>query len=339
MDFAAFRSDVLWIVIVAFVIAFVLSFAIGANDTANSFGTSVGSKALTLRRAYILATIFESLGALLLGYKVTDTMRKGVVDVAVYNNSTAELMIGQLSTLTGCGVWLLIATLMKLPVSTTHSIVGATVGYSLVLRGKTGIHWSEIGYIGIECVSLKSTLKLKHTEGENVTRLFLFLQVMSACFGSFAHGGNDVSNSIAPLVSIWMIYRQDSVYQLGESPIWLMAYGSVGMCVGLWLLGHRVIYTVSEGLTTISAVSGFTIEIGAAFTVLLASKIGLPISTTHCKIGSVVLVGFVRRSEKGVDWSLFRNIFISWIVTLPAAGILAFPRHNGGLDRNAKPCF
>ncbi|PIO54984.1 phosphate transporter family protein, partial [Teladorsagia circumcincta] len=119
-DLVAFQTALLPWLIVGAVIAFILAFAIGANDTANSFGTR---------------------------HKVTDTMRKGVIDLAVYNKSELELMYGQISILSGCGAWMLIATFFKLPVSTTHSIVGATIGFSMVLKGTTGIRWFKISRI------------------------------------------------------------------------------------------------------------------------------------------------------------------------------------------------
>uniref|UniRef100_A0A914WJA4 Phosphate transporter n=1 Tax=Plectus sambesii TaxID=2011161 RepID=A0A914WJA4_9BILA len=502
---AVFQGQALWMLILGFAIALVLAFAIGANDTANSFGTSVGSKVLSLYQAYILASIFETLGAILIGYKVTDTMRKGVIDLGVYDNSEKELMLGQISVLAACGIWLLLATLLKLPVSTTHSIVGATIGYSLLLRGTEGIRWATVariasswfispvmsgiasislfliidwsvlrkarpleaglailpvfyficiafnvfailfdgseflgfnnlsmwtciaisGVVGllvaifvmvygaprlkkwilsktvetVECVEisgpgssrelkLMETLDTKpssrglieymqvptneenggiivgdasvtgRTEGKNsvtrvsfansdgkrveapvrvpfirrifsrrkehpqAARVFSFLQVLTACFGGFAHGGNDVSNAIAPLVSLYLIYKENSVLQTGQTPLWLLLYGAFGMCLGLWILGHRVIYTVGEGLTKITPASGFTIELGSAITVLIASKFGLPISSTHCKVGSVVAVGLVQ-SDEPVQWHTFGNIFLSWIVTLPVAGLLS----------------
>jgi sodium-dependent phosphate transporter len=495
----AFQNDVFWTIVVGFIIAFILAFAIGANDTANSFGTSVGSKVLTLHMAYILASIFESLGAALLGYKVTDTMRKGVIDLSVYQGKEHELMLGQLSVLTGCGAWLLIATAFKLPVSTTHSIVGSTIGYSLLLHGTQGIHWSKItnifmswilspvlsGIVSILfyiflshavlrrahplkcglmllpflyflCISvnifaivydgtsylgfdkwagwqvlvlscgmglviaiivqvfvshrikrwiiattpldenenesevqvvinaskgshhhhhhaptprpiikaansdsmralinddgnhkqhspsppaiiatkveskqvkagnyLLSIIRFEGIEDQRAAKLFNFLQILTACFGGFAHGGNDVSNAIAPLVSLYAIYSEGSVNQVGQTPVFLLIFGAAGMCVGLWILGHRVIYTVGENLTKITPPSGFAIEFGAAVTVLVASKFGLPISSTQCKIGSVVAVGLVQSSKSSVEWHTFRNIAMSWIITLPVTGALS----------------
>lgn len=471
-DLVAFQTALLPWLIVGAVIAFILAFAIGANDTANSFGTSVGSKVVTLTQAYILASIFETLGACLLGHKVTDTMRKGVLDLSVYNNSELELMYGQISILSGCGAWMLLATFFKLPVSTTHSIVGATIGFSLVLKGSVGIRWHKIsrifaswivspllsGFVSVVffvCIDhfvlrrsrpLHSGLKilpaiyftcmtfnvfaivyegseflyldrlnLKHCiiislsfglisaaaaqfiiapwlkrsilartdpesnnsselnavgaqkaallefenggaakdkeaksngssghamntvapsssvasffrsskpEDPQAATLFSLLQVMTACFGGFAHGGNDVSNAIAPLVSLYVIYQEGSSAQTLHTPGYILLYGSVGMCIGLWMLGHRVIYTVGENLTKITPPSGFAIEFGAAVTVLVASKLGLPISSTQCKVGSVVAVGLAQASHS-VRWHTFRNISLSWIVTLPVAGLLS----------------
>ncbi|NXC52190.1 S20A2 protein, partial [Aleadryas rufinucha] len=152
--------------------------------------------------------------------------------------------------------------------------------------------------------------------------LFHFLQILTACFGSFAHGGNDVSNAIGPLVALWLIYEQGGVMQEASTPIWLLFYGGVGICVGLWVWGRRVIQTMGKDLTPITPSSGFTIELASAFTVVVASNVGLPVSTTHCKVGSVVAVGWIR-SKKAVDWRLFRNIFLAWFVTVPVAGLFS----------------
>lgn len=647
----SFAPELLWMVVIGFLIAFVLAFGIGANDVANSFGTSVGSGVLTIRQACVLATICEISGAVLIGYKVSDTMRKGILEVGLYEGAEEVLMLGCVAALASSAVWLLVATFLKLPISGTHSIVGSTIGFSLVARGVQGLKWSTLGTIvgswfispvlsGIvsimlflairrfilraqeplkagfrslpifygvtffinvisvvldgpkllymdniptwialtasfglsllvalltqlvvvplqrrkiakrlraenpvkfnfedsvesspsgspkkqrrplslvsegkplpaiaeitELVSLSdnsprtfklapfglaaknnnalgeeykidpqlikkaedllgkasldntdltitslnfideqqqqqqqqqngrklqecfkriqspkeeqksktnsigtdletgstkatnnnlqvvesggsldlmisSTLspnsskvplieskealneqeeELKRTTGggrrtsgaeetPEISMLFSFLQILTATFGSFAHGGNDVSNAIGPLIALYMIYREGSVMQQAESPIYILIYGGIGISVGLWLWGRRVIETIGNDLTKITSSTGFTIEVGAAITVLLASKIGLPISTTHCKVGSVVFVGHVSASGRkkksqpndqtdkethnevapmddgSVDWHLFRNIAYAWIVTVPVTALLS----------------
>ncbi|XP_068608833.1 sodium-dependent phosphate transporter 1-B [Brachionichthys hirsutus] len=656
-------TEYMWLLIIGFIIAFVLAFSVGANDVANSFGTAVGSGVVTLRQACVLATIFETLGSVLLGAKVSETIRKGIIDVRIYNGS--ELMAGSISAMFGSAVWQLAASFLRLPISGTHCIVGATIGFSLVARGQQGVRWLELirivaswflspllsgimsgvlfyfvrkfilrkkdpvpnglralpmfyaltmginvfsimftgaSMLGFDkvpwwgtllislgcslltgivvwfvvcprlkkkierdikssspsesplmkrelreahCPILKQTAKeastpadpaanqnpsaqppaaheerrvafdigdsddldnnkerrvafdigegddadgdddaghggpkqvqtstqvhfsnqvqfhnrpsqmpsngysqyhtvhkdsglykdllhklhlakvgdcmgegsdrpirrnnsytsytmaiigmhgeFKHKEGDfrasedgdkapgsghdrkrvrmdsytsycnavaehttpeglgggdvtlevakgdagssrssldddgldadkpEVSTLFQFLQILTACFGSFAHGGNDVSNAIGPLVALWLVYTTSSVTSNADTPIWLLLYGGVGICAGLWVWGRRVIQTLGKDLTPITPSSGFSIELASALTVVVASNIGLPVSTTHCKVGSVVAVGWLR-SRKAVDWHLFRNIFLAWFVTVPISGLIS----------------
>lgn len=159
-------------------------------------------------------------------------------------------------------------------------------------------------------------------ESDETIRLFATIQVFTACFAGFAHGANDVSNAIAPLTALVSIYKDKNARQEGEVPIYILLFGVFSICVGLWTLGHRVIRTVGTNMSEINPATGFTIEFGAAMTALISSKLGLPISTTHCLVGSVVAVG-VLKSRRGIEWSIFRNIVISWVVTVPASGLLS----------------
>lgn len=145
----SYLSEVLWIVILGFVLAFILAFSVGANDVANSFAASVGSGVLTFRRACYLACVFEIAGAILLGYKVTDTIRRGILDVTIYEDNEKQLLLGMLAALSSAAIWLLFATYFKLPVSTTHSVVGATVGFGLVAHGTQGLNVETITIIAV----------------------------------------------------------------------------------------------------------------------------------------------------------------------------------------------
>lgn len=132
------------------------------------------------------------------------------------------------------------------------------------------------------------------------------------------------SNAIGPLIGLWLVAKSRNVYSDEEPPIALLLYGGLGISMGLWVLGRRVIETIGQDLSVITPSSGVCIELGSAITVLVASKAGIPISTTHCKVGSVVCVGFFR-SRESVNWRLFINIFVTWVVTLPiSAGLSAF---------------
>ncbi|KHJ86789.1 phosphate transporter family protein [Oesophagostomum dentatum] len=142
------------------------------------------------------------------------------------------------------------------------------------------------------------------------------IQVFTACFAGFAIGANDVGNAIAPVASLVSIYKDGSALQTADTPIYVLLYGVFAICIGMYTLGYRIISTVGSRVSNINPASGFTIEFGAAMTTIVASKFGLPISTTQCLVGSIVLVGCVRGGE-GVKWKIFRNIVIAWVSTLP----------------------
>ena len=169
--------------------------------------------------------------------------------------------------------------------------------------------------IGILVVQLY--VKKRLTEEENPEKLFNFAQVLTACFGSFAHGANDTANAVGPYAAVVSIAMTGIVTQRTEIPVWVTLVGVAGIVIGLATWGYRVIETVGKRLTEITPSKGVAMELGASFTVVIASRLGIPVSTTHCQIGSVLAIGMKHRQ---VDWGVTRNILISWLVTLPVAG-------------------
>ncbi|KFD56442.1 hypothetical protein M514_02546 [Trichuris suis] len=168
--------------------------------------------------------------------------------------------------------------------------------------------------------------------------VFNYLQILSACFLSFSHGSNDTAscrlflnvkffrNAVGPLVAIWCTIsegRANADMSKSGALEYLILFGAGSMIMGLWVLGHKVITTIGTKLTEVTSPSGFSMELGTAFTVLVASKMGIPISTTHCAVGAVVCVGWMRTSGGGVSWKTFRNIAIAWLITLPVSGSIA----------------
>ena len=157
-----------------------------------------------------------------------------------------------------------------------------------------------------------------------ITRtIFKSLQFLSAITGSLAHGGNDVGNAIGCVVMIWLVWDTPQQFAEKDAPYWILAYGGVGISLGLVLFGRRVIETMGTKLTKVTPSRGFCIEIMSAVTVLVALKIGVPVSTTHCKVGSIIAIGLMREGLAGVDRSLIIKICAGWIITIPAAGLVS----------------
>jgi phosphate/sulfate permease len=155
-----------------------------------------------------------------------------------------------------------------------------------------------------------------------VEKMFVYLQIMSACYVAFAHGANDVSNAIGPLAAVLDVLNNGTISQTSQIPSWLLALGGFGIVLGLATWGWRVIETIGKKITELTPTRGFCAEFGAATTILLASKLGLPISTTHCLVGAVLGVGLAR-GLSALNLNMLREIVLSWIITIPASAAIS----------------
>lgn len=394
-----------YLLVSAVVFSFYASFMGGANDFANSFGTSIGSGAITIRHAVMIAIVANLIGAVLVGGHVTNTIRKGIVDPMQFAADPMLLVYGLLAALIGSGFFLQIATRFGLPVSTTHAIVGAVVGFGIVSSGFDSIRWANIGkiamswvispvgggvvayivfrhiqksvlqtveplkaagkviplYVGLTVtvvtlamfykglknlnldlplsealaiglvLGLTAALVVRRmipTPGDDNRRVqlmrveasFKYLQILTAGYVAFAHGANDVANGVGPLAGIWTIYHKGLVGLKSEVPMWILLLGGTGIVLGLAMYGSKVIETVGKKITSITPSRGFSAEFAAATVVLVFSKLGMPVSTTHTLVGAVIGVGLAR-GLGAIDLRVVQKIFASWIITIPSAGV------------------
>lgn len=394
-------------------LAFYVAWNLGANDVANSMGTSVGSKAITLTQAIAIAGILEFTGAVLFGHEVASTLATEVVEPSLFKDDPQIFLVGMVSVLIACGLWLQIATSQGLPVASSHAVVGAIAGFSWLAAGSQAIDWSTIGRIclawiiapvmsgaiaaafyslvqrwiltqpnslsqlrewipwlssillgifgvivlpnlfdrplfdfiplpshdlslvfgGIATVSLswyswqqlgKQQQKIAQPEQDIqiVEKIIGKFQVLSACFVAFAHGSNDVGNAIAPLAAIVYVLANNAVPLTEiDVPIWILILGGLGIVAGLAVQGKKVIATIGEDIITLVPSTGFCAEIATATTILLASRLGLPVSTSHALVGGVVGIGLVR-GGKQMRWQTVKSVILAWVVTLPAAAVI-----------------
>jgi PiT family inorganic phosphate transporter len=398
-------------VVMAMIFGLFMTWGVGANDLANAMGTSVGAGAVTVKQAIGIAIIFEFLGAVLAGGHVTQTIRKGIIDPTSIISHPEILVFGMLASLLAAAVWLMIASAKGWPVSTTHSIVGAIVGFAIVGIGPEAVKWDKIMKVVVSWVIspavggvisfllVMSTRKLildtetplknakkyapfyvflvgfiislvtmfkglkqlnldlsiggsifaaicfgvltgfigwlfirnvkEHEDDDrtfqfaSVEKVFTPMMLFTACSMAFAHGSNDVANGIGPLAAVVSIVGSGGeVLQKAPLPIWILLIGGAGIILGLITLGYRVMLTVGKKITELTPSRGFCAELAAASTVVIASRTGLPVSTTHILVGAVLGVGLAR-GIGALDLRVVLNIIISWVVTLPAGGIMA----------------
>jgi PiT family inorganic phosphate transporter len=460
----------IFFIILALLIGLYMLWNIGANDVANAVGTSIGSGAITLKKAILIAAVLEFAGALILGANVSETIQSGIVDPKHFIENPDVFVIGMLASLLATALWLQVATFFKWPVSGTHAIIGAVLGFGLIVAGINAVQWPVVGRIALSWVispaisafvsylffyfiqrkilyayspllatkkivpwlvfivfmtfiistgangvgDLKIQLSLtlvisiallvgliaalitrilcerihddakinpmiaakqeqqmyslnkvhKHliraklssggkvsseisdillkissiihdvkdktkweshlsSDYQSVERIFAGLQIISACFVAFAHGANDVANAIGPVSAVLNVIRDPkSISTITQVPLWLLGFGGAGIVFGLATYGWRVIDTIGTKITQLTPTRGFAAEFGAASTILVASKLGMPISTTHAIVGAVLGVGLAR-GLSALNFRMIKGIFLSWIITIPAAAAMS----------------
>lgn len=308
-----------------------MAWNIGANDLANSMADVVGSRALTLRQVFIVAAILNFLGATFFGSRVTSTVAGGIVPISEID---AHLVVlGCLGALFSAGLWVTLATFFRLPVSTSHSIVGAMLGFGLgcVAMGSLGldqISWAVLIEVVISWILspiagmalafviyrlVARYIRWKGSEEKLERGIFRYLVIGSSCYQAFSFGSNDVANAIAPMSAI-----------LGNSevPIAILAFGGLGIAIGLWTWGYRVVMTLGEKITELRPSRGFSADIACATTILVCSALGMPVSTTHTIVGSLVGVGLARGFD-AVNFGTVKRIVYSWLATVPAAAAVS----------------
>lgn len=526
------------VVIMAGMLAFLDAFSIGANDVANSFALSVSAKTITYKQAVVLAVICEACGAYFLGASVADTIKGKIISVKLFEDHPELFMLAMACAMLGSSSWVMLATRMHLPVSTTHAIIGAVIGTGIAYGGTDAVNWGWKGLgqiiaswfispvfaslvgallftivrglimahknayarakIGVPCffflsgfiltffllykgapgsdyskwsagkvsgvaagvgaacslisggifvpyfvkymeknppqeyknrvlvptnetsvqsngarVSISGSepgvematadaekgdmktsgstenliaktdvaalqaeikdLKMKlskqtkrprattleedalaikdaflecvtagvdhdiHDVDDHIAemhdtavkydiyaeQLFRICEVLSSCTNSFAHGSNDLANALGPFAAVLYVYRTGDVTKKAEIPDWQVLFCIAALCLGIVLYGYRIMRSLGTEMTYVSPSRGFSMELGSTAAVLTASKLGLPISTTHCITGSTAGVGWSEGKVGDVNWRHLLKVFFGWVITVPFAAIVA----------------
>ncbi len=399
-----------------------MAWNIGANDVANSMADAVGSNAISIRNGVIAAGICEFAGAVLVGAQVTNTVRKGIVDPAVlmampgisHQEAAIILVIGMSAALLSAAFWLHFSTMYGMPVSTTHSIVGAVAGFGVVAAGWHAVNWAKMGqivaswFISPVAGGMMAFLLFKYISGailgndrparaaifhipfitflltatvllatiykglkhvikniewltdsraltlslatsllaavgsyfvarkklagrdddplgeqlEAVERMFVPMVVISSCSVAFAHGANDVANSVGPLAAIVHVLKTSTIDMKVPVPLWILALGGGGIVLGLATYGYKVMMTVGTKITEITPSRGVAADIAATATVLACTRLSLPVSTTHTLVGAILGIGLAR-GLGGINRRIVTSIFGSWLFTVPAAALMS----------------
>lgn len=299
-----------------------VGWSIGANDAANSLGTAVGSRVLTLKQAIILICIFGFLGAFLQGSYVVKTIGKGIVpmDQLAANSAIYLAMVAAF----GACAWVVLATYWKMPISTSHSIVGAVAGAGLAIHAP--VRWKVLmdvficwifTPVGAAVLGYVFYRIFKNTLYRIIPRKYLkatlaILVIVSGCYVAYTWGANDVANSVGVMVGAGLLTQHMSV-----------VLGGLAIILGIITWGYKVIETIGSEITNLLPIMAFSAQLASAINVHIYTVFGIPVSTSHSIVGAIFGVGLVR-GARVLNLRIMREIVVCWIATPFISGLISF---------------
>jgi PiT family inorganic phosphate transporter len=314
--------------LVFFIVLVALSFDFvnGFHDAANSIATVIATRVLTPTQAVMLAAVFNFVAAFFFGTSVAATIGQGFVNTKIVTPYVI------LAGLTGAIIWNLLTWYLKLPVSSSHALIGGYAGAALAKAGKDGLvmgKWpSTLAFIVLAPLiglALGYTLMVMvywifHSfSPRRLDSWFRHLQILSASLLSCAHGTNDAQKSMGIITAVLFAAGFEKTFHV---PSWVIVACAAAMGLGTLTGGWRVVHTMGTRLTRLKPRSGFCAETGAAISILFATWLGLPVSTTHVVAGAIAGVGSIQR-VRAVRWNVATDIVTAWVLTIPAAALVA----------------
>jgi len=316
------------VVVIIFVAAIAFGFSNGFNDAANAVAASIGSRAIRPRHALMLAGACNLAGALT-GTAVAKTIGKGIIGPGLLTN---EIVIG---AIIAAVAWTILASYRGLPISVSHSLVSGLVGAGLAAVGTSDIGWGKfsrtliavvaaptLGFLGAFAVMIILLWVFHKFKPGFINNFFRKGQWATTGFLAYAHGKNDGQMPIALMTMGWVLYQGNPDIWL-SIPIWIKIISALSISLGTATGGWRVIKTLGFKVTALKPIQGFTSDGASAAVIEVASQIGIPVSTTHCAVASVIGVGATNRLS-AVRWGVARSIVFAWVLTFPICGLLGY---------------
>jgi len=322
-------------------IAFAFDFINGFHDSANSIATIVGTRVLSPLQAVVWAAFFNFAAVFTVGTAVAKAVGSGMIDVKIVDPNVI------LGGLFGAIAWNLITWYFGLPSSSSHALIGGYAGAAVAKAGIAAITWGTkwiqtlsfivlspiIGMLLGSILMIAVTWIFHHTNPHRVNRFFKHAQLVSSAAFSLAHGGNDAQKTMGIIVGLLVATQNVFAAETGilhhmyvasadQIPYWVEIGAYTAISLGTLFGGWRIVNTMGSRITRLRPVGGFCAETGGALSILLATRFGIPVSTTHTITGSIVGVGATMRT-RGVRWGLAGRIVWAWIMTIPAAALMA----------------